>query len=49
MLSCLKVNRYFAIQEQAYAIGKLDLDLIESTVHSSIRKGGESSEHNSHK
>lgn len=49
MLSCLKVNRYLALQEQAYAISKLDLDAVESTVLSSIRKGGESSEHNSHK
>jgi hypothetical protein len=38
-----------ALQEQAYAIGKLDLDAVESTVLSSIRKGGEPSEHNSHK
>ena len=49
MLSCSKVNRYLALQEQAHAIGKLDLDAVESTVLSSIRKGGEPSEHNSHK
>jgi hypothetical protein len=49
MLSCSKVNRYLALQEQAYAIGKPDLDAVESTVRSSIRKRGESSEHNSHK